>query len=397
MAERRKTLLNLPPTVVSLGLVSLFNDIASEMIYPLLPAFLAVTLGAGPAAVGVVEGIAEATASLGKGLFGWISDLKVKRKPFVVIGYGLSVAARPLIALARSWGVVIGIRFADRIGKGVRSAPRDAMIAGVVAPGRRGIAYGFERAMDNAGALVGPLVAALLLRFAFSDARPVFALSVVPGAVAMLLILFGTREGPDSSVPPAPGREGRGERLPRPFWVAVGIFFLFTLSNSTDAFLLLRARDCGVAVWEIPLLWAAFNGAKALLSTPIGSLADRLGRVPPILIGWGIYAAAYLGFAHARSRGVIWSLFLFYSLFYAFTEAPQRALVADLASARARGRAFGIFHMAVGLASLPASLAFGFLWSRLGARQAFEIDAAVALISTIALAAFGLRHRSSAS
>ncbi len=389
MTKPRRPLLGLDPTVVSLGLVSLFNDIASEMIYPLLPAFLAVTLGAGPEAVGVVEGIAETTASVGKGLFGWLSDLRTRRKPFVVAGYAISVAARPLIALARAWGVVIGIRFADRIGKGVRTAPRDAMIAGAVDPARRGVAYGFERSMDNAGAFLGPLVAALLLRFFVRDTRSVFALSVVPGAVAVLLILFGTRESAAPPSAPAPA-EPAAAPLPRPFLVLIAIFTLFALSNSTDAFLLLRARDCGVAVWEIPLLWAAFNGAKALLNTPAGSLSDRTGRIPSVLLGWVVYAAAYLGFARAHGRGTIWALFLLYSLFYALTEGAQRALVADLAGARARGRAFGVFHMAVGVASLPASLLFGLLWDRLGARAAFEIDAAVALASAAALTGFGL-------
>ena len=396
MAERRRSFFGLDRTIVSLGLVSLFNDIASEMIYPLLPAFLAVTLGAGPQAVGVVEGIAETTASLGKGLFGWLSDLKVRRKPFVLAGYGISVVARPLIALARAWGVVIGIRFADRIGKGVRTAPRDAMIAAAADPARRGLAYGFERAMDNAGAFVGPLVAALLLKFFFTDMRPVFALSAVPGLLAILALVFGTRERPGPL--PRAGADGESRaRLPRSFGVAVAIFALFTLSNSTDAFLLLRARDCGVALWQVPLLWAAFNGAKALLNTPVGSLADRIGRLPSILIGWGIYAAVYLGFARAGSQGAIWLLFLVYSLFYALTEGAERAFIADLAGPRVRGRAFGIFHMAVGVAALPASLLFGLLWSRLGARTAFQVDAALALLSAGALAVFALVRRTARS
>lgn len=392
MAKPRRGILGLDPTVVSLGLVSLFNDIASEMIYPLLPGFLAVTLGAGPEAVGVVEGIAEATAAVGKGLFGWISDVRTRRKPFVAAGYGISVVARPLIALARAWGVVIGIRFADRIGKGVRTAPRDAMIAGAVDPARRGVAYGFERSMDNAGAFLGPLVAALLLRFCFSDTRAVFALSAVPGCIALLLVLFGTRERAAAPAVSPAGKPGEA-RLPRSFLVVIGIFTLFALSNSTDAFLLLRARDCGVAVWEIPLLWAAFNGAKSLLNTPAGSLSDRAGRIPSVLAGWVIYAAAYLGFARAHGRGTIWLLFLLYSLYYALTEGAQRALVADLAGERARGRAFGIFHMAVGIASLPASLLFGLLWDRLGARAAFEIDAALAIASAAGLAVFWLAWR----
>jgi len=392
MEAARKRFLSLSPLVVSLGFVSLFNDIASEMIYPLLPAFLTATLGAGTAAVGIVEGVAEATAAVGKGVFGWLSDRKKRRKPFVMAGYAASVAARPLVAIAPSWGAVVAIRFLDRIGKGVRTAPRDAMIAGAVDPKRRGVAYGFERAMDNAGATIGPLLAALLLKFFFTDVRSVFALSIVPGLLALAILKFSAREAKIVAADEAPG-PAVAARFPRRFYAVVGIFTLFALANSTDAFLLLRARDCGVPLWAIPALWAFFNGAKALTNTPLGALADRIGRMPTILLGWLAYAGVYFAFGRVRSAGAIWALFGIYALYYGLTEGAQRAYVADVAGEKARGRAFGLFHLSVGLASLPASIAFGILWARLGPAAAFDVGAILALASAVALAAVSFAFR----
>jgi MFS family permease len=392
MEAARKRFLSLSPLVVSLGFVSLFNDIASEMIYPLLPAFLTATLGAGTAAVGIVEGVAEATAAVGKGVFGWLSDRKTRRKPFVMAGYAASVAARPLVAIAPGWGAVVAIRFLDRIGKGVRTAPRDAMIAGAVDPRRRGVAYGFERAMDNAGATIGPLLAALLLKFFFTDVRPVFALSIVPGLVALAILKFHAREEKIVAAKEDPSR-AVAARFPPRFYAVIGIFTLFALANSTDAFLLLRARDCGVPLWAIPALWAFFNGAKALTNTPLGALADRIGRMPTILLGWLAYAAVYFAFGRVRSAGAIWALFGIYALYYGLTEGAQRAYVADVAGEKARGRAFGLFHLTVGLASLPASIAFGVLWAKLGPAAAFDVGAVLALASAVALVAVSLAYR----
>lgn len=391
MEAAPKRFLSLSPLVVSLGFVSLFNDIASEMIYPLLPAFLTATLGAGTAAIGLVEGVAEATAAVGKGVFGWLSDLRTRRKPFVMAGYAASVAARPLIALAPGWGAVVAIRFLDRIGKGVRTAPRDAMIAGSVDPRRRGVAYGFERAMDNAGATIGPLIAAFLLKFFFTDVRPVFALSIVPGIAALAILKFRARE--ERVVAVARDRAAVAAPLPPRFYGVIGIFTLFALANSTDAFLLLRARECGVPLWAIPALWAFFNGAKALTNTPLGALADRIGRMPTILLGWLAYAGVYFAFGRVRSAGAIWALFGIYALYYGLTEGAQRAYVADVAGEKARGRAFGLFHLSVGLASLPASVVFGVLWARWGAAAAFDVGAALALASAGALAAISWLRR----
>ena len=370
--------------VVALGWVSFLNDAASEMIYPLLPDFVTRVLGAGPAALGLIEGVAEATASLAKVAAGWLSDKVRRRKPFVVLGYSIATVARPLTGLAASWTQVLAIRFSDRLGKGVRTAPRDALLADLAPAESRGRAYGLQRAMDNAGALVGPIVAALLLRFWISSERTVFLLALLPGLLAVLLLVTRIPERERVSPPRGASVELSGP-LSRPLWTAIAIFSLFTLANSTDAFLLLRARECGVPLWQLPLLWGFFNGAKAAVGVPGGALSDRIGRVPTITLGWLIYALSYLGFAFVRSQTAIWALFGFYALFFAATEGAERALIADLAGDRIRGRAFGVFHAAIGLAGLPASILFGLWWTLFGARTAFLIGAALSLASTVAL------------
>ena len=379
----------LNPAVVVLGWVSFLSDVASDMIYPLLPAFLTKTLAAGPAAVGLIEGVAEATASIMKMVSGWWSDRARSRKPLVVAGYALAAAARPLVGLATSWAQVLAIRFADRVGKGMRTSPRDALLADLVPPEKRGRAFGLQRAMDNAGAVGGPLLAALLLKFVFEDERSVFLLAAVPGLASVLLVVFLVRETPRKA--PAPSsREtlASGPPLPRRFWIAIALFVLFTLANSSDAFLLLKARNSGIEVWQIPLLWAFFNGVKSAAGVPGGALADRIGRIPVIALGWGVYTVSYAGFAYVSTASLTWALFAFYALFSALTEGAERALVADLVESRARGRAFGVFHASTGLAALPASLLFGIWWKAYGPRVAFLIGAGIAFVSTIALLAF---------
>ena len=376
--------------VVTLGWVSLLSDFSSDMIYPLLPDFLTRTLGAGPAALGLIEGVAEATASVMKMVAGWWSDRARRRKTFVVAGYTVAAIARPLIGLAQSWVQVLAIRFTDRIGKGIRTPPRDALLADLVEPENRGRAYGLQRAMDNAGAVVGPLVAALLLKTVVRDERQVFLLAFIPGLLAVVLLARRVRDPRRTAAPAATAaraetRPGGSERLPRGFWIATGIFVLFTLAASTDAFLLLRARDSGVPLWQIPLLWAFFNGVKAAAGVPGGILADRIGHVPAVAIGWAIYAAAYVGFAYVSTAPVLWALFAGYAFFFALTEGAERALVAALVGGSLRGRAFGIFHGAIGAASLPASLLFGIWWKVWGPRTAFLIGAGLAAAALVAL------------
>ncbi|HTY41612.1 MAG TPA: MFS transporter [Thermoanaerobaculia bacterium] len=376
--------------VWALGWVSFLSDVASDMIYPLLPDFLTRTLHAGPAALGLIEGVAEATASIMKAVSGWWSDRFRRRKPLVVAGYAIAAAARPLVGVAASWVQVLAIRFADRVGKGIRTSPRDALLADLVPSGERGRAYGLQRAMDNAGAVAGPLLAAALLKWVFSDERSVFLLAAVPGAIAIAVLVLRVRETPRrAEETPRTGAPPSAEGpLPARLWMLLGIFVLFALASSTDAFLLLKARDSGVPLWQLPLLWAAFNGVKAAAGVPGGALADRLGHVRTILAGWAVYAVSYIAFAFAGTAREVWGVFAFYALFYALTEGAERALVADLVRADSRGRAFGAFHASTGLASLPASVLFGVLWKAFGPHVAFLVGAGIAVVSAAALAAW---------
>lgn len=371
-------------SVLALGWVSFLTDVSSDMIYPLLPAFLTKTLGAGPAAVGLIEGVAESTASLTKIASGVWSDRARRRKPIVVLGYAIAAIARPLVAFARLWSQVLAIRFTDRVGKGIRTSPRDALLADIVPGDRRGRAFGLQRAMDNAGAVIGPLAAALLLKLAFVDERGVFLIAAVPGFAAILVLLLAVPESARRSriVPASPARGGA---LPAPFWRVVAIFAFFTLANSTDAFLLLRAQDAGVALWQLPLLWSFFHAVKSATGVPGGALADRAGRVPAIALGWLVYGMSYAGFAFVSGPIAVWALFAFYALFFGLTEGSERALVADLVPERLRGRAYGTFYAAVGLTALPASVIFGLLWKQFGPRAAFLTGAGVALAATAAL------------
>lgn len=392
-ASSQKSRLN--SGVVTLGWVSLLTDFSSDMIYPLLPDFLTARLGAGPAVLGLIEGIAEATASLTRLLSGWWADRTRRRKPLVVLGYSIAAAARPLIGLASGWPQVLAIRFADRLGKGIRTAPRDALIASLAAPGELGRAFGLQRAMDNAGAVAGPLAAALLLHTILPDERHVFLLAFAPGLLAVVLLVRRVSEAPDSRAAAGPAADETTDRMPRGFWVATGLFVLFTLANSTDAFLLLRARDSGIPLWQIPLLWAFFHAAKAVGGVPGGALSDRIGRVACVGLGWLVYVAAYAGFAFVSTPAGVWGLFFLYAFFFALTEGAERALVADLVGDRLRGRAFGIFHGAIGFAALPSSILFGIWWKVFGARAAFLIGAGLALLSAAGL--FAARRSVSAT
>jgi MFS family permease len=378
--------------VIALGAVSFLTDLSSEMIYPLLPVFLSATLGASAVALGVVEGAAESVASLLKLVSGWWSDRLARRKPLVVAGYTLASVVRPLVGLATSAGQVLAIRVADRVGKGLRSSPRDALITDAVDPRARGRAFGFHRAADHAGALLGPLVAFALLGWAGMEMRELFLWAAVPGALAVATLIFGVRErragpggdpdeargeppapAPIPDEPPVPARP-----LPKGFWRFLGIITLFTLGNATDAFLLLRATDLGVPVALVPVLWAFLHLVKAASSTPGGALSDRLGRKPLIVAGWLLYAAVYAGFAYAGAAWHVWALFAVYGLYHGLVEGAERALVADLVGTGHRGAAFGWYHLAIGIAALPASVLFGWLWMTWSPAVAFGTGAALA-------------------
>ena len=376
----------LPRPVKALGLVSLLTDASSEMIYPLLPAFVTVTLRAGPAFLGVVEGAAEAVSSLVKVLAGRASDRSPRRKPIVVAGYGLSSAVRPLVALAIAPWHVLVVRLADRIGKGARSAPRDALLAEATPAGERGRAFGFHRAMDHAGAVIGPLLATAVL-WAYPDVRLVFALAALPALASFAVLVLGVREPARSAPRAKPASAAPGQPPVNPSLARyLAVLALFTLGNSSDAFLLLRAQEAGVPLAAIPALWAFHHLVKAAAGTHGGRLSDRWGKRAAIVSGWTVYAAAYAGFAAATTARQVWALFAVYGLFYALTEGAERALVADLCDADTRGRAFGLFHAVTGGMLLPASVLTGALWQSHGPGLALGFGAGLAALAAVALA-----------
>lgn len=377
----------LPRTVRSLGLVSLLTDASSEMIYPLLPAFLTGTLRAGPAFLGVVEGLAEAVAAALKVASGRLSDRLPRRKPLVVAGYALSSIVRPLVALATLPAHVLAVRIVDRVGKGVRGAPRDALLADVVVREDHGRAFGFQRAMDHSGAMVGPLLASAAMLL-FHDVRVVFGLAAIPAGLAVATLILGVREEPRRHATSAETSPGpKAPPLEPGLLRYLGVLLLFTLGNSSDAFLLLRAHDAGVALALVPLLWSLHHLVKAGASTWGGALSDRIGRRRVILAGWAVYALSYAGFAVATSPLAIAGLFAFYGLFHALTEGAERALVAELAPVATRGRAFGLFHAVTGAALLPASLLTGLLWQRFGAGVALGTGAVLAGLAALGMLA----------
>ncbi|MFL6262269.1 MAG: MFS transporter [Thermoanaerobaculia bacterium] len=369
--------------VVALGAVSFLTDVATEMTYPLIPVFLATVLGASATYVGTIEGAAETTAALLKWASGWWSDRVARRKPLVLAGYALASIVRPLIGLAQSAVQVLGIRVADRVGKGIRTSPRDALIADSVDPAIRGRAFGFHNAADNLGAVLGPLIAFAFLRWEGLPLRTVFLLTAIPGALAVLALIFGVREVPRTAPPKRDGEAGLRTPLGGRFWAYLGVLLLFTLGNSTDAFLLLRAGQLGVATSLIPILWALLNLVKALSNTPGGILSDRLGRKPLIAAGWLVYAAVYFLFGRAGQTWHAWALFAVYGVYFGLTEGVEKALVADLVPKDRRGAAFGWYNLAIGVGALPASLLFGALWDRWGSATAFNFGALLALAAAV--------------
>ena len=369
--------------VLWLSIVSLFTDMSSEMIYPLLPIFLTQTLGAGPAFLGVVEGVAETTASMFKLASGWFSDRVGKRKPVVLVGYGIASAVRPLISIATAPWHLLVIRFSDRVGKGIRTAPRDALLADSVDPSVRGAAYGFHRGADHAGAVLGPLIASGLLLLMPGRYRLVFALAAVPAILSVLVLAFRVKDNTIAKEAVTTTRFAGFRGLSGEFRWLLAVVVLFTLGNATDAFLLLRAQQLGVSIAMIPLLWAALHVSKMAFSVPGGMFADRLGPRRAIMCGWLLYAVVYAAFARASTAWHVWALFLVYGLFFGLTEAPEKSLVATLAPADARGSAFGAYHFAVGVAALPASVIFGLLWQRFGAETALLTGAAIAIAATL--------------
>ncbi len=384
----------LPRPVIVLGIVSLLNDASSEMIYPLLPVFLRHALGASVLFVGVVEGIAETTASLLKLVSGWWVDRIGRHKAITFAGYALAGATRPLMALVGAAWQVLVLRFVDRVGKGIRTAPRDALLANACDEAIRGRAFGFHRAMDHLGALIGPLLASAVLFVAPNNYRLVFALAAVPAIFSLFVLWWGISETPTprtvANRPNFPLADWRS--LDSRFRWFLAAVFLFTLSNSSDAFLLLRAKESRVPDSALPLLWTWLHIVKSVTATPGGALSDRWGRMPTLLLGWGIYALVYAAFAFVNAAWQAWLLFTVYGLYFGLTEGTERALVADLVAPEKRGSGYGAFHFVVGAGMLPASVLFGVLWQWWGAKVAFLFSAGLAL-SAAALLALVMRPR----
>ena len=367
--------------VFRLGWVSLASDVASEMAYPLIPLFLTTTLGAPVAVLGVIEGGAEGTASAMKVTSGWLSDRLGRRKPLVVAGYALSLLGKALLALAFAWPQAFLARFVDRTGKGLRTSPRDALIADGTASHVRGRAFGFHRAMDTVGAVVGPLVALVMVGAAGLGPRPVLLLALVPGLAGV--VLLGTvadrpaRPPSRETVPSAGFIEGPS----RGYWAFVGIILLFSLGNSSDAFLLLRSRNLGLGVGEVIAAYALFNASYSLLSMPAGVLSDRVGRYRLLIGGLLVFAAVYLGFGLAPDGRWLWPLFATYGVYMAATEGVGRALAADLAPELQRATYLGVYHTGIGIATVLASVMAGLLWDHVGPESPFLLGAGVSILS----------------
>jgi MFS family permease len=373
----------LPRTVVVLGLVSLANDAASEMVLPLLPIFLTATLGAGPAIVGLIEGVAEATASILKVVSGRLADRGAGARRLVLAGYSASAVSRPAIGLALGWTWVLGLRFADRVGKGLRTSPRDAMIAAAVPPATRGRAFGFHRAMDHAGAVVGPLMAFALLQ-AGAEMGHVFLWSVVPGVLVVAAILLGLPADAPAAATAVPRLDfGALDRRLRVLMLSVGILAFAALP---EVFLVLWATSRGVNVVWVPLVWALASAAKMAVVWPAGVLSDRIGRIPVLLAGWSLRVAVLVTLALTDAAGAwAWVLFVAYSATLAVNEAPERSLVGDAAPVALRGTAFGLFHFVTGLCALPGALLLGVIWQEFGPAPAFLTAAVVTAAGAAAM------------
>jgi len=396
----RKGLFGFSRNVFFLGVVSFLTDVSSEMIFTLLPLFLLNVLRVGTPVIGLIEGIAEGTASLLKVLSGWLSDRLGRRKGLAVFGYSLSTLVKPFLYFATTWGAAAGVRFVDRVGKGIRTSPRDALVADSAPPEEMGKSFGFHRGMDTLGAVLGLSVAALVVYLVQRDGleltrdafQTIVLVGIVPAVLAVLVLLFFVRErgkGAGSENPAAsfggPPAEAVNARkgFDLRFKLFLVVVVVFTLGNSSDAFLILRAQDLGFSVPQVLLLFVAFNLVYALAALPAGLVSDRLGRKGVIVVGWSIYAIAYLGLAVASAAWQVWLLFALYGLYYGVAEGVSRAFVADLVPAERRGTAYGLYHTAVGLSLLPASLIAGWLWHLIGPEAPFFFGAVMAGVAAL--------------
>lgn len=378
----------LPRSVWILGFVSLLTDISSEMIHSVLPLFLVSSLGASVFTVGLIEGIAEATASVLKVFSGALSDYWGQRKGLAIAGYGLSTLVKPLFAIATTPAWILLARFSDRVGKGIRGAPRDALVADVADPSQRGAAYGLRQSLDTIGAFLGPLFAFGLLSLSVQNFRLVFWVAVLPGVLAVALLAIGIRE-PKATIRPKqnPLQWAALRRLSRRYWWLVGVALLFNLGNSSDAFLLLQAQHIGIVASLVPLSLVVINVAYSVSAYPIGVLSDRIGRTGLLVGGFSLYALTYLGFGFAQAPWQIWGLFVLYGLHLGMSQGLLLAIVADTIPSDLRGTAFGLINLVTGVALLPASLLAGFLWQNVSPQATFVVGSLFAIAATFFLVA----------
>ncbi len=390
------TIRDLPRNVWAVSLTSFFMDVSSEMVVNILPLFLANVLGIKTNLIGVIEGVAEATASLLKLFSGWLSDKLRARKWLAVLGYGLSALSKPFFYIAASWEAIAGVRWVDRVGKGLRTAPRDALVADSIAPEQRGFAFGFHRAADTLGAMFGILIAILIVWLAQSNSvllgegtfRTIVLVSIIPAILAVVSLMLIAKEVPITSQRAAP--KFAFKALGKPYMIFIAIVGVFTLGNSSDAFLVLRAQERGLDVLGVLGVLATFNLVYALVSTPAGRLSDRIGRRKVIVAGWLIYAVIYLGFAVAQAAWQIWALYAIYGAFYGLAYSTANALIADLVPSELRGTAYGTYNAVIGLLAFPASVIAGILWQGVGAWTGFGPSAPFVFGGVMALIAAGL-------
>lgn len=392
----KSSIRNLPRNVWAVSLTSFFMDVSSEMVVNILPLFLANVLGIKTNLIGVIEGVAEATASLLKLFSGWLSDKLRARKWLAVLGYGLSALSKPFFYVAASWEAIAGVRWVDRVGKGLRTAPRDALVADSVAPEQRGFAFGFHRAADTLGAMFGILIAILIVWLAQSNSmllgestfRTIVLVSIIPAILAVVSLMLIAKEVPITSQRAAP--KFAFKALGKPYMIFIAIVGVFTLGNSSDAFLVLRAQERGLDVLGVLGMLATFNLVYSLVSTPAGRLSDRIGRRRVIVAGWLIYAVIYLGFALAQAAWQIWALYAIYGAFYGLAYSTANALIADLVPSELRGTAYGTYNAVIGLLAFPASVIAGILWQGVGAWTGFGPSAPFVFGGLMALIAAGL-------
>lgn len=389
----RASIKQLPRNVWAVGFTSFFMDVSSDMVINILPLFLANVLGVQTSIIGLIDGIAEATASLLKLFSGWLSDKIGGRKWIAVVGYGLSAVSKPFFYFASSWGLVAGVRWADRIGKGIRTAPRDALVADSVTKETRGLAFGFNRAMDKAGAFLGLMIAAGVVwmtqtnkvELSKSTFQTLVLMSLVPAFLAVISLAVGAKDVAVKERREAPKISLRN--MGKPFRIFLVIVSIFTLGNSADSFLVLRAQNLGVSVIGILIMLAVYNLVIALVATPAGSLSDRIGRRKLIIGGWFVYAAIYLGFALAQQAWHVYLLYVFYGFYYGLSIGTTNAVVADLVPENLRGTAYGTYNAVIGVLTFPASFIAGVLWQGLGAWSGFGPSAPFLFGGTLALIA----------